>query len=137
MLSNLPELKRNSSFGVFNQFWRKTRLSTSCPLTNCRGSIRYFQLIKSAFGTSNLQFNGVRFNAHSYDPSFMDEKFSMKNGGKRNVIVLLQSTKLFKFSCGKYIFLVSRRIQKHSLVWSSVALINPKKNCTCNKRKYY
>lgn len=70
MLSNLPELKRNSSFGVFNQFWRKMRLSTSCPLMNCRESIQYFQLIKSAFGTSNLQFNGARFNARSYGLSF-------------------------------------------------------------------
>jgi len=64
---------------VLNQFERKTRLSTDCPLTNCRGSIRYFQLIKSTFGTSNLQFNWARFNARSYGPSFgrgnLDEKW--------------------------------------------------------------
>lgn len=54
-------------------------LSTSCPLTNCRRLIRYFQLIKSAFEKSNLQFNGAKFNARSYGPSFerriLDEKW--------------------------------------------------------------
>jgi len=44
----------------------------------------------------------------------------MKNGDKRNAIVLLQSAKLFKSCCGKYIFRVSCRMQKHSLVYFSI-----------------
>lgn len=50
----------------------------------------------------------------------LNEGFSMKNGDKRNAIVLLQSTRLFKSCCGKHIFRISRRMQKHSLVYSSI-----------------
>jgi len=130
VLSNLPELKRvNSSFVVLNQFERKTRLSTDCPLTNCRGSIRYFQLIKSTFRTSNLQFNWTRFNVRSYGPRDSRWKMEIKEMqsfyyNQRNYLNLVAENIFFEF-----------HVECKSIRSFISASIDLKKNRTCNKRR--